>query len=69
MTEPKKPFDDQKPDTEFSKEIEVEVPAGTEVEVETEGAPKETKGAKQHNGKEHANQFTQGRNDDRGRKE
>jgi hypothetical protein len=29
----------------------------------------ETKGAEQNNGNKHANQYTEGRNDDRGRKE
>jgi hypothetical protein len=45
-------------------EVEIEVD-GTEIEVE----PKESKGARQNNGKPHANQYTSGRNDDRGRKE
>lgn len=36
---------------------------------EEQQAAEETKGGKQHNGQAHANQFTQGRNDDRGRKE
>jgi hypothetical protein len=69
MTENKKPQDEQ--------EIELEVPQGAEVEIETP-KPMEQKAKVQHETKDKrggnhnptgANQYTTGRNDDRGRKE
>lgn len=60
MTENKKPQDEQ--------EIELEVPQGAEVEIET---PKPMEQKDKRGGNHNptgANQYTSGRNDDRGRK-
>jgi hypothetical protein len=56
----------EKENVRQEEEIEIETQTA-EIEVE----PKEQKdrGGKQNNGQPHANQYTQGRNDDRGRKE
>lgn len=49
-------------------EIEIETETA-EIEVEPKDMEQKDRGGKQNNGKPHANQYTQGRNDDRGRKE
>jgi hypothetical protein len=73
QTNPYKPVEYNPNDTEFG----IENPAlGNQlVNFDENNEPEqkakvahETKGAKQTNGNDHANQFTQGRNDDRGRK-
>lgn len=70
MAENKRPQNDQKPnqENEFAREIEVEVPKGVELEVETEAPEQKDARGGNHNPKG-ANQYTSGRVDDRGRKE
>lgn len=49
-------------------EIEIETETA-EIEVEPKEMEQKDRGGKQNNGQPHANQYTQGRNDDRGAKE
>lgn len=76
MAEQNQPTNDQVAAEKLREAAQRQAQAAKDTEFAAENAPglnpeaaDEQKGGKQHNNKEHANQYTQGRNDDRGRKE
>lgn len=77
MVEQNQPTNDQEvAAAKLRAAAKLQAEAAKDTEFAAENAPglnpeaaDEQKGGKQHNNKEHANQYTQGRNDDRGRKE